>query len=127
MCSYWESLNYEALTGSDRKFNYFLSRARVSIENCFGALKVDFHLLINRVSAYTRRKIIDSYNRWIVTCFTLYNFCIENNSPAYITEIIGYFYHTHRRGKYFKTADIYPSEKRSSKFKKYNVYTNYVQ
>ena len=121
-----KSLKYEALTGSDKKFNYFLSRARVSIENCFGALKGRFPSLDELRIRLNEEEDMDSYNRWIVTCFILHNFCIENDSPAYMAEIIDYFYRTHSRDEYFETADIHSSEKRSSKFKKYDIDTNFV-
>ena len=43
-----------------------------------------------------------------------------------MTEIIDYFYLTHSRDEYFETADIHSSEKRSNKFKKYDIDTNFV-
>ena len=121
-----KSFKYEALTGSDRKFNYFLSRARVSIENCFGVLKGRFPSLDELRIRLNKEEDIDRYSRWIVTCFILHNFCVDNDSPAYMTEIIDYFYRTHDRNEYFETADIDVPKERSSKYSKYFVDTNSV-
>ena len=116
------------MTGNDRKFNYFLSIARVSIENCFGVLKGRFPSLDEvRICLLNNEEDIDRYSRWIVTCFILHKFCVYNDSPAYImTEIIDYFYRTHDRNKYFETTDIDVPKEKSSKYSKYSVDTNSV-
>jgi hypothetical protein len=62
-----KSLKHEALTGSERKFNYFLSRARVSIEYCFGALKGKFPSLDKLRIHLNEEENMDSYNPSIAT------------------------------------------------------------
>jgi hypothetical protein len=43
-----------------------------------------------------------------------------------MAEIIDYFYCAQSKDEYFETANIHSSKKRSSKFKKYNIDTNFV-
>lgn len=85
---------HQPLTGSDVKFNQLLSRARVSIENCFGALKGRFASLEELLNQLKVEKDVDRHSRWIVTCFILHNFCLKHDDPAFMSEIIDYFRRT---------------------------------
>ncbi|KAK4513972.1 uncharacterized protein ATC70_005979 [Mucor velutinosus] len=113
---------HEPLTGSDIKFNNLLSRSRVSIENCFGALKGRFESLDELRDQLKEEADIDGYNRWVVTCFILHNFCLKHDDPSYVAEIIDYFYRTHDKNDYFETSrNEFNRASRNSKYGNYNT------
>ncbi|GAN01705.1 conserved hypothetical protein [Mucor ambiguus] len=107
----------ESLTGSDVKFNHLLSRARVSIENCFGALKGRFASLQELRNQLKVEEDVDRHSRWIVACFVLHNFCLQHDDPAFMKDIIDFFYKTHDRGDHFETEEnMFSKASRSSKY-----------
>jgi hypothetical protein len=116
---------HEPLTGSDIKFNTLLSRARVSIENCFGALKGRFGSLDEMRNQLKEEADLDRYNRWVITCFILHNFCLKHDDPSYMAEIIDYFYRTHDRNDYFETSgNEFSKARRNSKYGNYGTVQN---
>jgi len=112
-----KNFEHEPLTGSDIKFNSLLSSARVSIENCFGALKGRFASLEELRCQLKVEEDVDRHNRWIVTCFILHNFCLKHDDPAFMAEIIDYFRRTHGKDEHLEAdEDTFSRARRSSKY-----------
>lgn len=83
------------LTGSDKKFNNFLSKARVRVEHCFTALKGRFASLEELRSTLTWRKDLARHTDWVRTCTVIHNFCLKHDHPAFLGEIIDNFQNAH--------------------------------
>lgn len=110
------------MTGSDVKFNQLLSRARVSIENCFGALKGRFTSLEELRIQLKVEKDVDRHSRWIVTCLILHNFCLKHDDPSFMPEILEYFKRMHPGGDLLETDQQMVSRAtRNSKYENFGV------
>lgn len=67
-------INNGALTKEQKKFNYYLSRSRVTVENAFGRLKGRWRCLSKRLDLTTKRIPLV-----VTACCILHNLCEERN------------------------------------------------
>jgi hypothetical protein len=65
------------LTKRNRKFNFFHSTLRVTIENCFGLFKMRWQSLRGLRICIKEQKDIVDIEMWIRTCAVLHNFLLD--------------------------------------------------
>ncbi|OAC98545.1 hypothetical protein MUCCIDRAFT_167622 [Mucor lusitanicus CBS 277.49] len=94
----------DGLTGSDKKFNNYLSKARVRVEHCFAALKGRFPSLEGLRYKLNKREDLGVHTDVLKCCTTLHNFCLQHDVPAFIGEYIDQFCKKHEADGTFHEA-----------------------